>query len=136
MTPVFVDTSAWYAVIDASDAEHGPAATAFAGLARTRTRLVTSGHVLAELHRLILHRSHRTAAMDAVRRIRLTPRGEIIHTDGDDLSAAVDLLDRYADQDLTLTDALSFAVMHRMKIRRAFAYDRDFAIAGFELIGS
>ena len=136
MSQVFVDTSAWCAIIDASDAEHEGAAAALADLARTRARLVTSGHVLAELHRLILHRSHPKAALEAVRRIRDTPRSEFVHADDDDLSAAVGLLEHYADQDLTLTDAVSFAVMRRMGIRRAFAYDHDFAIAGFELIGS
>ena len=136
MSQVFVDTSAWYAIIDASDSEHQGAAASLAGLARARARLATSSHVLAELHRLILHRSHRQAALEAVRRIRGTPRGEVIHPDEDDLAAAIGLLERYSDQDLTLTDALSFAVMRRTGIQRAFAYDHDFAVAGFELIGS
>ncbi|MEO6295207.1 MAG: hypothetical protein ABIP01_06865 [Candidatus Limnocylindria bacterium] len=30
----------------------------------------------------------------------------------------------------------SFAVMERLGIRRAFAYDRHFAVAGFELISA
>lgn len=35
---------------------------------------------------------------------------------------------------LTVVDAMSFVIMKRLKIRRAFAYDQHFAQAGFEII--
>jgi predicted nucleic acid-binding protein len=39
----------------------------------------------------------------------------------------------FGDQAVSFTDALSFAVMRRMRIERAFSFDRHFALAGFEL---
>lgn len=135
MRRVFVDTSAWYAIVDASDARHDSSVASFRGLSRTRAVLVTTGLVLAELHRLILHRSHPAAAIEAVRRVAATPRVELVHPDGADLDAAMEWIDRFADQAFTLTDACSFAVMERLGVRRAFAHDADFAVAGFELIG-
>ncbi len=38
-----------------------------------------------------------------------------------------------ADQGVSFTDALSFAVMRRLSIGRAFTFDRHLALAGFEL---
>ena len=47
---------------------------------------------------------------------------------------AEQILARYADQDFSLADAVSFAVMRRRTIAEAFAFDRHFLIAGFILI--
>lgn len=134
MADAFVDTSAWYAIIDRSDTDHPPAVRSLRRLARSRTTLVTTGHVLAELHRLLLHRTHRTKASGAVQKMLATPRLEVAHADEADLTAALKWLARFADQDFTLTDAIAFAIMERMKIRRAFAFDHDFSVAGFDLV--
>ena len=42
---------------------------------------------------------------------------------------------RFSDQAFSLVDAVSFEVMRRNKVTHAFAFDRHFAIAGFELLG-
>jgi predicted nucleic acid-binding protein len=44
-------------------------------------------------------------------------------------------LGRFSDQRFSLTDAVSFEVMRRERIRRAFAFDQDFVTAGYELLG-
>jgi predicted nucleic acid-binding protein len=41
----------------------------------------------------------------------------------------------YSDQRFSLTDAVTFELMRRERIARAFAFDQDFATAGFELVG-
>lgn len=43
-------------------------------------------------------------------------------------------LERFSDQRFSLTDAVSFEVMRRERIETAFAFDRDFVTAGFELL--
>jgi predicted nucleic acid-binding protein len=43
-------------------------------------------------------------------------------------------LARFADQRLSLTDAVSFETMRRHRITHAFAFDRHFEIAGFSLL--
>ena len=43
-------------------------------------------------------------------------------------------LDRFSDQAFSLIDAVSFEVMQRTRVTRAFAFDRHFEIAGFELL--
>jgi predicted nucleic acid-binding protein len=63
-----------------------------------------------------------------------TPRVDVEHSDAGDLAAAIGWIERFADQGFILTDASSFAVMDRLVIRRAFAFDHDVAVAGFELV--
>ena len=41
---------------------------------------------------------------------------------------------RFADQRLSLTDAVTFELMRREKLTHAFAFDADFVTAGFALL--
>lgn len=43
-------------------------------------------------------------------------------------------LGRFSDQAFSLVDALSFELMRREGLDRAFAFDHHFEIAGFELL--
>ena len=44
-------------------------------------------------------------------------------------------LTRFADQAFSLTDAVTFELMRRERLAAAFAYDKDFVTAAFELLG-
>jgi predicted nucleic acid-binding protein len=58
----------------------------------------------------------------------------ILRPDPDDEGRAVELLEKFADQKLSFTDAVSFALMRRHRLARAFTFDRHFARAGFEIV--
>jgi len=49
-------------------------------------------------------------------------------------SAIGDWLRRFSDQRFSLTDAVTFEVMRRERLRIAFAFDRDFRTAGYDLL--
>ena len=49
-------------------------------------------------------------------------------------SALGSWLERFHDQPFTLTDAVSFEVMRRKRIKHAFAFDGHFVTAGFEML--
>ena len=51
---------------------------------------------------------------------------DMVWTDRALLDEAWKLYRRYRDQNLSLCDCVSFAVMRRRRIDTAFAYDRDF----------
>lgn len=48
--------------------------------------------------------------------------------------AATNWLARFSDQRFSLVDAVSFEVMRREGLSHAFAFDKHFEVAGFELL--
>ena len=124
MTPVFVDTSIWYAASDKDDSGHSDAQVL---LSLPGTRKVTSDLVLAELWNLINQRAHHVAATRAVDRIvdggvRLECATQA------DLAAALAIVADFSDQAFSLTDRVSWAIMERLAISDALAFDSDFLI--------
>ena len=56
------------------------------------------------------------------------------HPDAEDeFEALVELFRKFADQRVSFTDCVSFALMRRYGIAKAFGFDRHFVHAGFEL---
>ncbi len=132
---IFVDTSAHYAGVDMRDA-HYPAARAF--LHETRTQkwfLFTTNFVLAETHALILNtrrlgywparRFVESLRQSAVTVERVLPQDE---------DRAWQIICQYDDKPFTYVDATSFAVMERLGVQRAFAFDDHFRQYGFILL--
>jgi predicted nucleic acid-binding protein len=71
---VFVDTSAYFALLDPRDARHAAAQPISSRLMRESWRLYTTNYVVAETHALILARRGRVVAAEFLR--------EIDHSDG------------------------------------------------------
>jgi predicted nucleic acid-binding protein len=131
---VFVDTGVWYAAANPRAPEHTASAEALRRAIQRGARPVTTSLVLAESHALLLHRVHRAAAHAFLRTVRQPPTVVVpIDPDLGD-HAIADWLDRFADQDFSFTDAVSFAVMAHRRIRNALTLDRHFATAGFQTL--
>jgi predicted nucleic acid-binding protein len=131
----FVDTSAWYPLLVAKHPDHASLATALRGLIRNRRRLVTTNLVVAETHALLLRRVGAKTALAFVRTVDEAPNVVVRSTRDLEVEAERDWLVRYADQDFSLTDAVSFAVMTNRRIRDALSLDHHFEVAGFQLHG-
>jgi len=122
---VFVDTSALYALADAADQWHARAART----ARTLrgADLVTTDLVVAEAWFLARARLGRDAAVRLWQEVRAG--GARMESIGpDDRDRAWTISRDFADQDFSLTDCVSFAVVERLGVREAFSFDRDFAV--------
>ena len=131
---VFVDTSAWFALADKDDRHHGRASSVLPSLLKTAAILVTSNLVVAESYVLILHELGHPAAVNFLERMKSSPRISKVFSDREAESEAEKILVQYSDQDFSYTDAVSFAIMKRMKIKKAFCFDKHFLTAGFEKI--
>lgn len=119
----FVDTSVWYAAADRSDRSNGRAKQ----LLLTNGALVTSDHILVETWTLLRHRLHRGAAerfWDGLR----SGVAQMESVTSADLEAAWAIGERYPDQDFSIIDRSSFAMMQRLGIRRVLSFDDDFAV--------
>ena len=124
MSPVFVDTSIWYAAADDGDASNE---TARGLLTEHAGSLVTSDLVLAELWNFVNARiGHRIANRVVAAVVGGIARVEC--TTGADLEAAEAVAAAFDDQSFSLTDRTSWALMERLAIMEALALDADFRI--------
>ena len=110
------------ALLDSADRNHAQAVTAAAELARLRCRLFQTTWLRAETHALLLVRLGHHAA----RQWLGAPASPSIRPERPDEMAAEETVKRFADKDYSLCDALSFAVIKRLRAAAAFTFDRHF----------
>ena len=133
-TPVFVDTGAWLALIDRSDGHHMEAQAIYRTLLAQNYRLYTTNLVIAETYNLVRRRIGYDAAIQFLSAIRSSTRLTTVYSDAPLERKAEGILTRFADQDFSFVDAVSFALMQDKGMRQAFAFDKHFLVAGFELL--
>jgi hypothetical protein len=78
--------------------------------------MFTTNLVVVELHALVLARRGREMASNILSVLDRAPATTIVRVAEDDEREARTIIRRYADRDFSLTDALSFAVMRRLRI--------------------
>ena len=93
----------------------------------------------ADLARLLLEgeadaRAGRVrAAREFLREIGLS-RNRVLRVQEVDEQRARDIIFRYEDKDFSMVDCISFALMERLSISYAFAFDRHFAQYGIQTL--
>ena len=114
--------------------DHRRVAAALTRAVQQGKRVVTTNLVIAETHALLLRRVNASVALAFARTVRLPPN--LVVTSDPDLEAIAlgDWLERFSDQEFSLTDAVSFAVMARRGIADALTLDRHFVVAGFRAL--
>jgi predicted nucleic acid-binding protein len=123
---LFVDTSIWYAAADRSEISNSRAKAVLSG----GEALVTTDHILIETWTLIRRRLGRRAAEQFWEGLRSGVAA--VETVGPaDLDTAWEIGKSHRDQDFSIVDRTSFAVMRRLGIERAASLDGDFAIFRF-----
>jgi len=128
---IFVDTGAWFALADKDDVHHKNASLIFPALLKASKKLITSNLVIAESYILILKELGHNAATGFINSINGSPRIIRIHSTSAIENEAEETLRTYTDQDFSYTDAVSFAIMKKQNIRKAFSFDRHFQTMGF-----
>jgi len=126
---IFADTSGLFALAVRRDQRHEAAQELQRAFIAAQTQLLTTNFVLAELHALMLTRVGATEANELLAAIDQS-RTLIIRADETDETYARDIIRRYGDHGYSLTDTISFAVMDRLGLRRAFTFDDHFTRYG------
>jgi predicted nucleic acid-binding protein len=126
----YVDTSAFVAFADRSDSHHVLFRRAFAA----PPSLLTTSLVVAEGHAWFLRRHDRTRALQFLAMIEEMSPLSIIVVGAQEVAAATEVLRRFSDQDLTLTDALGLHVMRDRKIRSCWSTDHHLGLGGVLLL--
>jgi len=129
---VLVDTGVLYAERDTDATRHGAAATALdAVYDGDFGQPYVSDYIFDEAVTLA---RRRTGSVDVAVRLsdRLLGRGrfpeafELLRVSAGPFSDAIDVFERYDDQELSVTDATSVALAERRGIDRVLSFDDDF----------
>ena len=129
---VFADTSAFYALLDASDGHHRKAAGAWQEIIDSDQDVVTSNYVLVETFALIQSR----LGLDAVRGFQedIVPVLSVKFITPELHRLGIAALLAASRRGLSLVDCVSFEVMRDLGIKSAFAFDPHCREYGFTVI--
>ncbi|MBP1733062.1 MAG: PilT protein domain protein [Deltaproteobacteria bacterium] len=126
---VFADTSAFYALLDASDGHHRKAAGAWQEIIDSDQDVVTSNYVLVETFALIQSR----LGLDAVRGFQedIVPVLSVKFITPELHRLGIAALLAASRRGLSLVDCVSFEMMRELGIKSAFAFDPHYREYGF-----
>ena len=129
---VFVDTSAFYALMDRSDISYSQAYSLFALLLEKDTFLHTNNYIVIETLALIQSRLGFEAASlwynDVLSVVQILWIDKSIHNN------AFALWLRSGKRKLSFVDCISFVTMQHYRLKKIFTFDKHFAEHGFEII--
>lgn len=130
--PVFIDTSAFYAIIDRSDSAHDEAVGAWSFLLQDDNHLITSNYIILETIALLQNRISCKAALlfqnDILGVVDIHWITQTIH------ELSVVLWKNQGRRNLSLVDCSSFILMGQLKCSEAFSLDSHFAEQGYILL--
>jgi predicted nucleic acid-binding protein len=127
---IFVDTSAFMALLDRDDQQHAVAEHTWQKLLEDGNELVCNNYVLAEAYALIQSRY----GMDILRAFHenAIPVLNIDWLSLEEHEAAVSMMLTANRRGLSLVDCASIETMRRLGVRTIFAFDPHFSELGFE----
>jgi predicted nucleic acid-binding protein len=131
---IYIDTGAFLARYLLKDQHHRRAVAIWEKLGSNRENCVTSNFVLDETFTLLGRRAEYGFAVQRAKNIYASQALTICRPDREDEIRALQFFSKYADQQVSFTDCISFVLMKRRKINRVFSFDRHFELAGFHLI--
>jgi uncharacterized protein len=134
MRSVFVDTSAFVALRNRSEAEHAAARGALVGLLAEGAALFTSNYVFAETYTALMVRVSRKEAIEWGNRFRKGSAIDLVRLDRPTEERAWEILEHHEDKRWSYVDATSFALIERDGDSAAFAFDAHFSQRGLRVV--
>ena len=133
MRAIFVDTSAHYALVDKNDPAHKSAREFLEYQSEGEIALVTSNFIISETYTLIMGRLGCRVAISYIEAIKKDEQEGLYSVERvslEDEKNAWDILIIH-EQKYSYVDATSFALMKRLGLSAAFAFDKHFKVYGF-----
>ena len=129
---IFIDTSAFYALLDRDDANNQKAAKAWTTLLGAEHTLVTSNYILVEALALMQNR----LGLEAVRGFQedILPLITIEFVSQEMHRSGIAALLSASRRSLSLVDCVSFEFMRSSGIKTVFAFDTQFREQGFTVL--
>jgi predicted nucleic acid-binding protein len=131
MKRLFVDTGAWYALIDKNDPDHKEAASF---MENSKIPLLTTNFVFDETITLLRSRLGWNVAKEFGLKLKDSRFVSLISVRDEDEEMAWEIFLKYKDKDFSYTDCTSFAVMKRLRMDTAFTFDSHFQTMKFQAV--
>jgi uncharacterized protein len=128
---IFVDTGAFVARHIAKDQHHREALPVWDQILRDKIRCFTSNFVIEETVTLLAQRTGYAFATRVAQSLYFTANLEILRSSREIELSAFGFFRKYADQEASFTDCVSFVLMHAHRLTRVFCFDRHFDLPGF-----
>ena len=129
-TEAYVDTSALIALADRSDTHH----PLFQRLFADPPRLLTTTLVIAEGHGWFLKRYDPTRGLQFLAMVEAMTPLKILSVGGREQGGGTEILRRFTDQRLTLTDAVGLYLMDEHGLRSCWSTDFHLGLTGVPLV--
>lgn len=130
---IFVDTSAFYALVDAKDPAHRVAKKYFM---HCNQPMVTTEFIFAECLSLITKRLGKSIAIRFGEGLRASKLIRMSHSSEELIDKAWEEFVKFSDKGFNLIDCTSFVTMESLGIKTAFSFDKHFAQRGFYIVPS
>lgn len=124
----FVDTSFWVGLRFRRDARHDDARRIWES---GPGALLTTNLVLGETWTFLSRKAGHGRAVEFVNAVERLDNLTVRHVDKDLDAEAWRWLRRHDERQYSYVDGTSFAIMRKLRLRHALAFDGDFAAAGF-----
>ena len=131
---VFVDTSAWLALINKSDTFHVKAKNIRDILLRDNIQFIVTDYVIVEVANSLSKIPWRSSAIQLINSIQLSENIRVVEINKEIYNEAWGLYSNRTDKEWGLTDCASFVVMKRYAITVAFTNDHHFEQMGYNIL--
>ena len=132
---IFIDTSAWFALLYEGAAQRPEATSTFAEIERGRYGApITTDYVLDETFTLLRQRVGLAPVARLSGLLRESPSLRRVRVSESVFEESLQLMLSHVDKKWSFTDCTSFVTMRATHIVRAFTWDHNFTEAGFEVV--
>lgn len=136
MTLIFVDTGGWLALLNATERLHPRALAYYEARIAAGDRFLTTNYVVDETATRLRYDAGVDAALafrDALDRSIDSKRTRVVWVESRLEREGWQILRRYRDVEISLTDAVSAAAARRAKVSEVFGFDAHFRALGFDV---
>lgn len=127
MRAIIADTGPFYAEADRSDQYHQRSRSELLKINREKLTMIIPYPIYLEAHKLVLYASGVQAAIAFAERLAL--QTNLISPTPEDYQAALQLMSRFTDQQITLFDAVTAVLALQMQLS-VWTYDFHFEVMG------
>ena len=131
---IFLDTSGLIALSDRKDRNHKTARAYLKDRVHKGARFVLGRNVLVKYIDGVTKRIGKKKALEELHNILNSKLLVIEPVSQVDWDLAVKYFRKYDDQQIDITDCLSFALMERLSLDTAMTFDSDFRTHGFKVV--